>query len=410
LERAKHSNLVSTNYSYWLHSRRSSPTALCYPDGPPVELLICDEAHSAMEELSRFLQVSVPISDLDTPPEPAASGLMSEPSGDGWKKWATARAKGINDELNRLKHLYSSVAEARQEEPRYTQLENLKKKLSAILSMDNNWTWEAAGEHVVFDAIWPGRYSSLLFSNVERILLLSATLRPYTLSLLGLPKDQYDFREFSNGWPPNRGLVYFLPTARMGFRSTDQDYQRIVDRIDEIIASRKDRKGIIHTVSYQRMRLLLARSKYARYMYHHEKASDAVDTARRFRAAAPPAVLISPSYATGWDFVYDQCEYQIIPKMPFAYSESRVMRERLKDKSYRYYTAILELVQMVGRGRRAADDRCETFILDSNFTMAQVFGKQFFPDGFKIYKQNTLPDPAEKLTSPLARQVPKGLS
>jgi Rad3-related DNA helicase len=69
-EQAKCSSLISTNYSYWLHARQSSPTALSVDETEPVELLICDEAHNAIEELARFLAVHLPKDEYaDSPME-----------------------------------------------------------------------------------------------------------------------------------------------------------------------------------------------------------------------------------------------------------------------------------------------------------------------------------------------------
>ena len=69
----------------------------------------------------------------------------------------------------------------------------------------------------------------------------------------------------------------------------------------------------------------------------------------------------------GVDFPYSDCEYQIIPKVPFPDLSSPLVRARQeRDKTYGAYMAIQSIVQETGRGMRAEDDQCETFILDSN--------------------------------------------
>jgi Rad3-related DNA helicase len=236
-----------------------------------------------------------------------------------------------------------------------------------------------------------------LWAGVPQVILLSATLYPYTLSLLGIPREKYDFKAFSNGWPKQNGLVYYIPTVKLSYKSDDAAYQKIVDRMDEIISGRLDRKGIIHTGSYARMRTLMERSKYSKYMLFNERAGDSTLIANRFRAAKAPAILISPSFSTGWDFAYDSCEYQIIPKTPFPYSESRVMQERCKDESYRTYLTLTAVSQMIGRGRRAADDRCETFILDNHFPGVFAKGERFMGKAFSMHKVATVPKAPEKL-------------
>lgn len=404
---ANSKNLVSTNYSYWLHARQNSTNALAVDK--PVEMLICDEAHSAFDELARFLQITLSHDELNDDAElklarlkSLGSGLMNESSAAHWRSWAERKRQWIAREMLRLRSLYQTLAAAKQEEGEYyASLEESRRKTKAILAMDENWVWEMTEEGVSFDVIWPGRYANLLWSGVPRILLLSATLRPYTLALLGIAKDKYDFREFKNDWPPNRGLVYYLPTVRLNYRSTPDDYRQIAAMIDRIIESRRDRKGIIHTVSYDRMRLILSFSRYAHCMFYNHSSRESAATADRFRRADPPAVLISPSFATGWDFAYDQCEYQIISKVPFPHSESRVMKERFKDEKYRTYITMFEIIQMIGRGRRAHDDRCETFILDKSLPIVLAKGRKFAPKDFKVHRILEIPRAPEKIHTPL---------
>jgi ATP-dependent DNA helicase DinG len=78
-------------------------------------------------------------------------------------------------------------------------------------------------------------------------------------------------------------------------------------------------------------------------------------------------VLVSPALTTGYDFPYGECEYQVIAKIPFADMRDPVTKARtLVDPLYPMYVAMQELVQMVGRGMRAADDQCETFVCDGH--------------------------------------------
>lgn len=402
------SELFPTNYAFWMHVRRaSSGSGLCELGGKPIELLICDEAHHIFNELASFMAITLPESEyeaaLKTLPQ-SKDGLMSEPSGAQWRAWATNRSSAVNAEMRELKEKHGTAAEARQKS-NYADLERLVLRLKSIQSFDKNWTWEYSDrspKSVSFDPIWPGEYAHLLWSGVPLILLLSATLCPYTLSLLGLSKDKYAYREFENGWPPNHAINYYIPTARMNWKSTEAEYAAMAARIDEIIAGRLDRKGIIHTVSYARMHRILDRSKYKKHMLFNENSRDSVKIADRFRQARPPCLLVSPSFSTGWDFPFSECEYQILPKVPFPYAETRVMKERNKDERYRIYCAILEIIQMIGRGRRDYADRCETFILDNNFPLVMARGKQFAPQGFRVHRSPGVPKAPPKLAHGLA--------
>ena len=112
----------------------------------------------------------------------------------------------------------------------------------------------------------------------------------------------------------------------------------------------------------------------------------------------PPALLVSPSIGTGYDFPYEDCQYQIIGKLPFPDTRSAVMKERCKeDKEFQHYFTMMQLVQMCGRGMRAEDDICENLIIDDNFIwMINRYG-YFAPEWFlqAIVKSNIIPKPIE---------------
>lgn len=94
------------------------------------------------------------------------------------------------------------------------------------------------------------------------------------------------------------------------------------------------------------------------------------------------------------------CEYQIIAKMPFPPNQSAVMKARVRsDKQYLNYLTVLRLVQQCGRGMRAPDDQCETFILDSNFGWFKSAAKTLIPGWFRaaIRPVETIPQPPPRL-------------
>lgn len=386
VETGRQASLVSTNYAYWLHARRNSgDAALCKP-GEFVETLILDEGHEAFNELARFLQVFMPEGEIEHL-QLSGDGLMSGPGGAKFKAWAVERKKEILAEMRGLDRT----------DPDWTRLDQFRSKLHSISTMDDGWVWQIVERGVEFDCIWPGRYSSLLWSGIPRVVIMSGTLRPYALKLLGLERSVYEFKEYPSSFPPNRGMVYHIPTVKLSVRSTEDDYRLLVAQADRIIEGRLDRKGIIQTKSYDRMRKVLHHSRFSRLMIFNENSSDSSGAALRFRSAKPPAVLVSPSFSAGHDFAGDQCEYQIVLKVPYPYAESRVMQERCKDVEYRNHCAVQDLVQQCGRGMRSAEDRCQIFILDNNIGRLIAQTKQHCPGYFKVHKVSAIPAPSPKL-------------
>jgi Rad3-related DNA helicase len=102
-------------------------------------------------------------------------------------------------------------------------------------------------------------------------------------------------------------------------------------------------------------------------MHYNVRGDVTDDLVRRFKAMNPPAILVTPSVSTGYDFPGKDCECQIIDKVPFPPRQKMVVvaREAL-DSEYSIYHAIQDLVQAAGRPTRSASDKAETFIIDNN--------------------------------------------
>ena len=99
-----------------------------------------------------------------------------------------------------------------------------------------------------------------------------------------------------------------------------------------------------------------------------------------------PLVLVSPSMSEGVDLPYDKCRFQIIYKMPFPYLGDKQVNMRMKrDKKWYAYKTVMTLMQAYGRGMRAEDDSCYTYIIDSDINMlfkSPMYRSQI-PDFFK---------------------------
>lgn len=413
VEKAADSRLSLTNYSCWLKNRRYNQGFLTTPNTnlDEVGLLICDEAHSLPELIADHMSVELRHSDELLPisnwPKEGPqgeywdSGLMPD---DVWSTWAVERLSALRDEQARFIDSYPNTAVGgalARKDDRYKYLDELKTKCNQISKMDGNWVWQAGPDGIRFEPIWPGQYTGVLWAGIERVLLLSATLRPYTLSLLGLTAESYDFREWPSVFQPGRCPVYHIPTVKLTYRSGDEDYQDAINRIDEIISSRLDRKGIVHTVSYDRTRRVVEQSIFSSRMLFNKNGQEAARKARDFRNSGPGTVLVSPSYQTGWDFPGTDCEYQVVLKIPFPDTRSRVMKERCKSGNYRMYCAVQELVQICGRAMRSKDDRCETMVIDDSLTWARGGPGNpwhgFAPGYFKVHTVQKVPAPAPKL-------------
>jgi Rad3-related DNA helicase len=386
VRQAASEKIVITNYSMWF-------AYYGYSDGfGKFDAVICDEAHQAPEELAKYLRTEILVDEV-------VDWGIKFPTGEqdqlGLKTWGYENAKAIEDALEALgKDTETHHAKIRQ-------LKRLKTKLHRVAQMSGEWVWwhqkadEQFGltESWTFSPLWPAPYGELLFRSAPRIILTSATVRPQHAGLLGLEDTDFDVHEVEHTFPiENRRVVILsgksgygpggsegVPQVRYGWSHADQ--QQWVNRIDEIIAARLDRKGLIHTVSYALTKLLRERSKFSRYMYT-PYAKNTAEKVALFKVARPPAILVGPQFATGWSFPGDECRYNIVGKIPFPSTQDPLTQARsAADKSYPTFLAATGLVQALGRGNRSEDDWCENIVVDRQAVWF-VQKVELFPEWF----------------------------
>jgi len=388
---AKNARLIVTNYAYWLHARKHNSRAL-EMDGWPVELLICDEAHALENQLGGFASVKVHANELRSikrvfqersgvmdnalDPKPGSdSGLLFD-----WAARTEAKLQGTEDDDEK----------------------DLLDRCRRIRRMNSNWVWQFDDRgHVTFEPIRLNPWMRTLFSGVPRVLLMSASLNQFTLKLL-MPQDTlYDYRVWDQIFPASNAPVYHIPTKKLSWRSTDEDYQEIVAAMDKVIDQRLDRKGIVHTVSYARTRQALRHSRHARRFIWNESGSELAGCLDRFRSANRGALLLTPSVEQGFDFPGVECEHQHFLKFPFPNETQRVVKERCAQiPGYRLHHAAQRIYQMVGRARRYETDRCENFVYDNAVRqLCGPEGRSYCPPGFRIFTVLAAPPPPPRINN-----------
>lgn len=347
---------VLTNYAYLLAMRRFS-NGLGMTQG-----LICDEAHALPEQLMGACQIRVPKGLFDAPPPTSIAG---------WKGWAEARlaqlAPGSDDDTRARRSKTVDM-------------------LKALARIDRTWAWDDARHEFVFEPTIPRLLMPLLhtFDKASTVVYLSATITPHTLRLLAVDEADVTFHTMRSTFPVERRPVYLAPGVWNNFRITDEGKARLYEAVSDFCDDRDDRRGIIHSVSYTRAREICAAVSPAvrSRIVTHTSAKD-LDAAVTRYLTTPNAILVSPSVMTGWDFPYDACEFNVLPKVPYPDTTSRIMQARIAaTPGYREHLTGQNLQQACGRGNRAEDDSCETvifdetarkFIRDNDATMSESF-------------------------------------
>lgn len=397
VELAKNSAMVSTNYSYWMHSHEHGQGLGHF------QMLVLDECHDSVQELSDYLSVQFTPHDIE-----GLCGHHEMPDTTDFAWWKAQAASWHRRLALRLAGLKEAVgAEGRPSRNVIFQIKSLSDviaRLSRLADARGEWVVEVArrgpmGRIVAkFDPVWPADYAEeYLFHGITRVVMTSATVRPKTLELLGVRETDVDFVEYPSVFPVSRRPVYLVPTVKMDKRATPEHKRLWMSNIDAIIRTRLDRKGIIHTVSYDRANYIVRNSEFADAMMVHETRT-AQQVIRQFKQMDPPAILVSPSVTTGYDFPMEECAWQIIAKVPFPDARDKVLAARTeRDKDYAAYLTMQTMVQAAGRGMRSSEDTCEVLVVDDNATWFLFKHKAFAPQWFlqSVKRVAVIPKPLE---------------
>lgn len=387
--------LVCTNYDKWTANRKFGMGF------DHIQQVVFDEAHEAPNALSRAMQVTLGQREIETTlgmdfPTPNAAQEMVN-----WRPWAAEARADCESHFLRVKAEIAATSHAKPGlVKQLLHLRHLLRRLSTLATAQpQDWIVDEVRQGYQFDPIRVGRYSeSGLLFRTPSILFMSATLRPKTLYLLGLGKESFHYQEYASDFPADRCPIYYVPTMRVDSKSTS--LAPIWMLLDQIVSRRRDRKGIVHTISYARRDEIIATSRHTDRMLFNLRGEASGPVIEEFKISPAGTILVSPSVAQGHDFPGRQCEFQFVCKIPFPDSRSKIVQARqADDPEYGAYLAMTKLVQIFGRGMRSKQDACENFIGDRHLDWFYPRYKHLAPRWFKNFYRmvESVPSPPPRL-------------
>lgn len=389
--RAATSSLVVTNYAKWIAARKFGKGMDHFTQ------VVFDEGHESVAAVGQAMQVTLhhheieDVLGLDFPTN-IGDDLTS------WRAWASDARGTVEQEVIKTRALLADTNPRPSVVRHYTHMRLLTKRL-AILSLmkPNDWVVEESKIGFTFDPIRPGRYTeAALFLHIPSVVLISATIRPKTLYLLGQKAETFDYWEFDSEFDPRRCPIYYIPVMRVD--KWADDLSQLWLKLDQIAAKRRDRKGLVQTISFIRRDEIMARSRFAPSMLVNPQGEAPTETLEQFYQADPGTILVSPSFGSGYDFYGDRAEWQFVCKIPFP-PPSKILKARTEDdREYPYYLAWNKLAQIFGRIMRDKTDRGESFIGDMHMDWFLKYS-YLAPKTFKMFLKRVahVPPPPPKL-------------
>lgn len=212
----------------------------------------------------------------------------------------------------------------------------------------------------------------LIFRKGFKFLHMSATVcgYDYHLDKIGINKDHAIFIQAPPSIPLENRIIYNCAVSKMKSNNLDQEVQKTIDFIDELIESEKiienKHRGFIFTPSFALAQTIRNHSKNKGLFYIPSSAQDGLKYLKKLQSMNKEGFVITPSFIEGVDLKNDLCRYQIITKIPFLFLGDEIVQVKMgTDKEFYGRTTLTKLIQITGRSIRGVNDWAKTYILDA---------------------------------------------
>jgi Rad3-related DNA helicase len=273
-----------------------------------------------------------------------------------------------------------------------TDLRQLQLKIEIFLKEykdnPNNWVLESYYNEKVkqkelsLEPIWAYDYlDKYVFSNYDMVVLMSGTILDKSLfcQLNGLDVSKAVYYSIRSPFNPKNRPIFYMPLGKMSYKSKEETFKKYIPYIKKLLEKYKNKKGIIHTNSFELAKWIEGAIKDPRLIFHDSTNKD--EMLKLHKESPEPTVIVSPSMDTGVSFDNDDARFQIIAKVPYPSlgSQKNKLRQSNNPDWYSWKT-VSGLIQMTGRPVRSNIDYADTIIIDGGFGDVIKHSSHFIPD------------------------------
>ena len=344
-------------------------------------LLILDEAHNIENKLMSTMEVTLFNRTLEKDINKVMSkSILEDGEIEDWVMEIDAIREAY-DEID-----LKDVSKNKADRIRST-IGRLKTLRNNLEKEPKNWVIDTDETSAVFKPLRVHQYAkSNLLKYGDVVIFMSATILSHKMfsKWLGLnPNEVYHIKVDSPFTKEKRPIILNL-AGKMSANRIKNTAPKTIPILQEILKRHEGDKGLIHTHSYKCQQYITNNLYNSRLVSHNSRNREEVLSF--FEKDENPLVLVSPSMSEGVDLPYDKCRFQVIYKVPFPYLGDKQVNMRMKrDKKWYAYKTVMTLMQAYGRGMRAEDDSCYTYIIDSDINMLfkSPMYRSLIPDFFK---------------------------
>lgn len=220
-----------------------------------------------------------------------------------------------------------------------------------------------------------------VWNRADKTIISTATL-PYRgnpdiwLHQVGLDPDNTLVISVPMPFPvQNRPIHTHKMVASMSNRGDDENWDEIMETLNEISKEHYNQKGLIHTASYGRAERIVDSIDPDEHPYLHENCiahnndRDSEVVIEDWQTSDHD-IMLSPSMMEGVDLPGEMATWQALLKVPYPSRDSRteyILNN--KDWGWNWYfeKALIRVVQSYGRAIRSETDKADYYVLDEDF-------------------------------------------
>lgn len=219
-------------------------------------------------------------------------------------------------------------------------------------------------------------------SSVQKVILLSATIGPKDIEILGLGRKAVVI-QCDSPIPSDRRPIVLCNVTSVNRSNMDLAAQRIADYIKcELMPRHVGEKGVIHA-TYQMSGLLQKYLDSPPFIFHDRDNKKL--KYREFLRSKPSEgrILVACGMYEGIDLPEDLGRWQVVAKVPWMSLGNPAIKHMAdKDQDWYLWETLKTLIQACGRICRTEKDFGVTYLLDSSFYRLQVDAADLFPKWF----------------------------
>ena len=248
--------------------------------------------------------------------------------------------------------------------------------------MEINYSEKLKLKEFSLEPIWAADYlDRYVWANYDMIILMSGTILDKQLfsRLNGLNADNTVYYSIPTPFPLENRPIYYYPCGKMSFTKKEETFKKYIPVLNKILNKYKDKKGIIHSNSFELSSWIQGAIKNERLIFH-DSDGQAAALDRHFTSDSD-TVIVSPSLHTGISFDDSKARFQIIAKIPYPSlaSQKNKLRQKSDPEWYSWRTCV-SLLQSLGRINRSKSDFGDSIILDESFSDVLKYSSKYIPD------------------------------